>query len=103
MMKAEEKRNMRKYGKDGRLESVICNRCGRKLAVRNGIVREGVFSSDHAWDFFSEKDGEVHHFDLCEECYDEVTGEFRGVFFFCWRGYAVSFRSGVLGMRGWFH
>ena len=66
MMKAEEKRNMRKYGKDGRLESVICNRCGRKLAVRNGIVREGVFSSDHAWDFFSEKDGEVHHFDLCE-------------------------------------
>ena len=26
---------------------------------------------------FSEKDGEVHHFDLCEECYDEVTGEFR--------------------------
>ena len=70
MMKAEEKRNMRKYGKDGRLESVICNRCGRKLAVRNGIVREGVFSSDHA-------DGEVHHFDLCEECYDEVTGEFR--------------------------
>ena len=77
MMKAEEKRNMRKYGKDGRLESMICNRCGRKLAVRNGIMREGVFSSDHAWDFFSEKDGEVHHFDLCEECYDEVTGEFR--------------------------
>ena len=25
----------------------------------------------------SEKDGEVHHFDLCEECYDEVTAEFR--------------------------
>lgn len=23
------------------------------------------------------KDGEVHHFDLCEECYDEVTAEFR--------------------------
>ena len=124
MMKAEEKRNMRKYGKDGRLESVICNRCGRKLAVRNGIVREGVFSSDHAWDFFSEKDGEVHHFDLCEECYDEVTGEFRGrwrrksrcckrikaggwrevaCLFLLAGGYAVSFRSGVLGMRGWFH
>ena len=25
---------------------------------------------------FSEKDGEVHHFDLCEECYDGVTREF---------------------------
>ena len=68
---------MRKYGKDGRLENVICNRCGKKLAVKHGIVREGVFTSDHTWDFFSEKDGEVHHFDLCEECYDEVTAEFR--------------------------
>ena len=67
---------MRKYGKDGRLESVICSRCGKKLAVRNGIVREGVLMLDHAWDYFSEKDGEIHHFDLCEACYDEVTAEF---------------------------
>ena len=29
-----------------------------------------------AWDYFTEKDGEVHHFDLCEECYDGVTREF---------------------------
>ena len=68
---------MRKYGKDGRLDCVICNRCGKKLAVKHGIVREGVFTSDHRWDFFSEKDGEVHHFDLCEDCYDEMTAEFR--------------------------
>ncbi len=26
---------------------------------------------------FSEKDGEVHHFDLCESCYDELVGGFR--------------------------
>lgn len=25
---------------------------------------------------FRRKDGEVHHFDLCEECYDGVTREF---------------------------
>lgn len=31
----------------------------------------------HAWDYFSEKDGEVHHFDLCESCYDELVGGFR--------------------------
>ena len=55
---------MRKYGKDGRLDCVICNRCGKKLAVKHGIVREGVFTSDHRWDFFSEKDGEIHLFDL---------------------------------------
>ena len=36
---------MRKYGKDGRLDCVICNRCGKKLAVKHGIVREGVFTN----------------------------------------------------------
>lgn len=63
---------MRKYKGSGQLESVVCNCCGKKLIVENGIVREGVISVDHTWDFFSEKDGEVHHLDLCEECYDEM-------------------------------
>ena len=57
---------MRKYGKTGKLETVICNMCGKKIAVKDGIVREGAAAFDHAWDYFSEKDGEVHHFDLCE-------------------------------------
>ena len=39
-------------------------------------LREGAAHFDVAWDYFSEKDGEVHHFDLCEECYDGVTREF---------------------------
>ena len=29
------------------------------------------------WDYFSEKDGEVHSFDLCESCYDELTNQFK--------------------------
>ena len=58
---------MRKYGKTGKLETVICNMCGKKIVVKDGIVR----------DYFSEKDGEVHHFDLCESCYDELVGGFR--------------------------
>ena len=85
---------MRKYGKDGRLDCVICNRCGKKLAVKNGIVREGVFTSDHRWDFFSEKDGEIHHFDLCEDCYNEVTAEFR----WTWRMRSSCFENAG-GMR----
>ena len=52
------------------------NWCGKKLAVKEGILREGAAHFDVAWDYFSEKDGEVHHFDLCEECYDGVTREF---------------------------
>lgn len=68
---------MRKYTENGQLETVLCNCCGRKLVVAHGIVREGCFSVHHLWDYFSEKDGEVHHFDLCESCYDEFTSQFK--------------------------
>jgi len=68
---------MRKYKGNGELETVICNMCGKKLAVKHGIVREGVLSMDHTWDYFSEKDGEVHHLDLCEACYDNLTQTLR--------------------------
>lgn len=68
---------MRKYKRNGQLERLICNCCGRRLVVEEGIVREGVISIDHAWDYFSEKDGEIHHFDLCEACYDEITNQFK--------------------------
>ena len=68
---------MRKYKSNGELETVICNCCGKKLAVRDGLLREGSLEVEHAWDYFSEKDGEVHRFDLCEECYDEILRTFR--------------------------
>ena len=68
---------MRKYTSGGQLEAVVCNCCGKKFIVVDGIVREGVLSINHAWDFFSEKDGEIHHFDLCEPCYDAVISEFK--------------------------
>ncbi len=47
------------------------------MVVKDGIVREGAVMVDHTWDFFSEKDGEVHHFDLCESCYDDFINQFR--------------------------
>lgn len=59
------------------METVLCNCCGRKLAVKEGVIREGSIAVDHVWDYFSEKDGEIHHFDLCEECYDEWISSFR--------------------------
>ena len=68
---------MRKYKSNKQLEAIICNCCGKKLIVEEGIVREGAISIDHVWDFFSEKDGEIHHWDLCEACYDELVGQFR--------------------------
>ena len=67
---------MRRYNENGQLEALCCNMCGRKLVVLEVILREGATSFDQAWGYFSEKDGEVHHFDLCEECYDRAVAEF---------------------------
>ena len=68
---------MRKYTENGQLGTVWCNMCGKKLVVKDGILREGAAMFDHTWDYFSENDGEVHHFDMCEGCYDELTSQFR--------------------------
>lgn len=67
---------MRKYSKNGMLEVICCNQCGKKLVVQEGILREGAACIDLSWGYFSEKDGEVHHFDLCEECYDQMAASF---------------------------
>ncbi len=69
---------MRRYEKEQekKLTQVICNRCGRELKVENGYLKEGCFSADVAFGFFSRKDGTSHHFDLCEDCYDEMIRQF---------------------------
>lgn len=70
--------SMRTY-KDGNTlqpEKVCCNRCGRKLRVENGIIKEGCFCGDVVFGYFSRKDGIRHRFDLCEECYDAMIKEF---------------------------
>lgn len=48
----------------------------KEIVVRNGNP-EGVFSASCEWGYFSEKDGERHHFDLCESCYDDLVSSFK--------------------------
>ena len=38
---------------------------------------EGVFQVRQVWEYMSDKDGEIDDFDLCEECYDRMTEQFR--------------------------
>ena len=66
---------MRQYEnvEENRLSKVICNKCGKELKVENGYLKEGCFSVDFLFGYFSEKDGLRHRFDLCEKCYDEWT------------------------------
>lgn len=69
---------MRKYDKshEKKLTQVICNQCGKELKCENGYLKEGCFTADYVFGYFSTKDGTKHHFDLCEECYDRLVAEF---------------------------
>ena len=58
------------------LRELICNGCGKTLALREGQPAEGVCSVEVQWGYFSGKDGEKHRFDLCEACYDRLTASF---------------------------
>ncbi len=57
-------------------QKLICNGCGRSLEVNNGILREDVFEGKKQWGYFSERDGEIHSFLLCESCYDKMIQGF---------------------------
>lgn len=71
---------MRKY-KDTDMQKnlpdqVWCNKCGKKLSVKDGFVREGCFHVTYSFEYFSRKDGTKHTWDLCENCYDEMLQGF---------------------------
>ena len=59
------------------LTRVLCNQCGRELMVSDGILKEGCFGVNYAFDYFSNKDGYIYNFDLCEECFDKWVKGFQ--------------------------
>ena len=59
------------------LAKVFCNQCGKELVVQDGILKEGCFSVDYPFDYFSNKDGYIYSFDLCEECFDKWVEGFQ--------------------------
>ena len=69
---------MRRYEGENnvKLMRVVCNQCKKELKVENGYLKEGCFSADVVFGYFSQKDGTKHHFDLCEECYDKLLKGF---------------------------
>jgi len=76
---SREDETMRKYLDENKMEldSVICNYCGKKLLVENGILKEGCLEVDATFGYFSRKDGQNHRFDLCEDCYEKMVARFR--------------------------
>lgn len=53
------------------IDKIICNKCGKEIEAADAL------SVQKRWGYFSEKDNEVHNFDLCEECYDELVATFQ--------------------------
>lgn len=70
---------MRKFSEQGSrcLTEAVCNCCGRKIRIKNGILEEECIRLEIPFGYFSEKDGQTQSFDLCEVCYDKITANFR--------------------------
>jgi ribosomal-protein-alanine N-acetyltransferase len=56
--------------------TICCNSCGKSLKKENGILMEDAFEATKEWGYFSSRDMEVHHFNLCEECYNKLIASF---------------------------
>jgi len=56
---------------------LYCNSCGKVLKVENGILKDDAFEASKEWGYFSKRDMEVHHFNLCEECYEAMVSHFK--------------------------
>lgn len=61
---------------DVKRKEMRCNVCGKKLKVEHGILKEDVFTARKEWGYFSEKDLQVHSFNICEECYNKMVSSF---------------------------
>lgn len=56
---------------------IHCNSCGKMIVFENGIMKEDAFEAKKEWGYFSKRDLEVHHFNLCEDCYEQITAQFK--------------------------
>ena len=49
----------------------------QRLCAINGRPEEEMLTVEKRWGYFSHKDGELHRFDICEECYDTWIASFQ--------------------------
>ena len=40
-------------------------------------MEQDVVTVEQRWGYFSEKDGEIHRFCICESCYDRIRAGFQ--------------------------
>ena len=52
-----------------------CNKCGKLLVEMNSVIREDYLHVVKEWGYFSQKDGTIQEFVLCEICADLLINE----------------------------
>ena len=55
---------------------VKCNKCGSIICSGRKFNNKEYLSINKEWGFFSNKDCQIHSFNICEDCYDEMIKEF---------------------------
>ncbi len=57
-------------------EKIFCNKCGKEIVRdQHGNISDYLHVKKQ-WGYFSDKDMEIHEWNLCEECYDRFLKEF---------------------------
>jgi hypothetical protein len=57
------------------IDKIICNVCGEE--IKDTETGREFAMLDAAWGYSSRKDGEEHHSDICEKCYDKIINQFK--------------------------
>lgn len=58
-------------------QEIICNCCKKIIQEKSRIPDTEFLHVEKEWGYFSEKDGEIQEFDVCETCYDEWVKGFQ--------------------------
>ncbi len=61
--------------------TIQCSCCGKQFIVEPAVEERTVIEKDFLhirkqWGYFSKRDGIIHEFDVCEECYDKWLENF---------------------------
>lgn len=56
---------------------IVCNMCGESIVKSSSGNFFDHLSITKEWGYLSNKDGQVHQFDLCEDCYNDFIYKFK--------------------------
>ncbi len=58
------------------IEEIYCNVCGKPIQKNNHGYFEDHLHIEKTWGYNSKYDGETHHIDVCQSCYEKWVKQF---------------------------